>query len=67
MDLREARKKKKMTRLFVQMETGIKPNTLSRKEHGSRGWTIDEFQMLCDLYGIADPTELDDYRRLIKA
>ena len=66
MNLREIRKAKKMTRVYVYAQTGIKPNTLSRKENGSRPWTIHEFQSLCDLYGILKPLEVDDYANLRK-
>jgi len=66
MDLREVRKSRKMSRLFVEAETGIKPNTLSKKESGLRPWSVPEFQMLCDLYGVSDPTALDDFKRFKK-
>ena len=63
MTLREMRKERRMSRPFVEYKTGIKPNTLSKKESGLRNWTIQEFAMLCELYEIDEPTKLDDYQR----
>lgn len=64
MTLRELRKQNRMSRVYVEYKTGIKPNTLSVKENGSRAWTIEEFTALCDLYGVKQPTEVEDYARL---
>lgn len=63
MTLREIRKERKITRPYVEYKTGIKPNTLSKKESGLRNWTIEEFSALCELYEVAEPTKLEDYKR----
>lgn len=64
MTLREIRKARRIPRTYVEYMTGIKPNTLSKKESGLRSWTIDEFSALCDLYKVDEPTTLDDYARM---
>lgn len=67
MTLREIRRARRIPRTYVEYMTGIKPNTLSKKESGLRTWTIDEYSALCDLYKVDDPTSLDDYVRMKKS
>lgn len=55
--LKEIRKSKHMSRMFVCDRLHITPNALSRKESGSRKFTVVEFSLLLDLYEVS-PSEV---------
>lgn len=55
--LKEIRKSKHMSRMYVCDRLHITPNALSRKESGSRKFTLVEFGILMDLYEV-EPSEV---------
>lgn len=57
--VRELRKERHINRLYMCDRLGIKPNTLSRKEDGSRKFTNRELMAICDILGVA-PHEVEE-------
>lgn len=55
--LRDIRKSRHMSRAFVCDRLHITENALSRKESGSRKFTLVEFGKLLDLYEV-EPSEV---------
>lgn len=51
--VRELRKEKHVTRMYICDRLGIKPNTLSQKENGSRKFTNCELMAICDILEVA--------------
>lgn len=49
-NLKKARKKRKLTQLKVQMETGIDRSLLSKYERGERQPTVENLILLAKLY-----------------
>lgn len=50
--LKQIRLSKGLKQNYVAKCLGIKPNSLSRKENGSREFTVDELYKLCIMYDI---------------
>ena len=51
--LRELRKSRKYTQIYVQMETGIDQSLLSKYELGERVPSTESLIVLADFYGVS--------------
>lgn len=59
--IREIRKEKHVSRMYICDRLGIKPNTLSQKESGLRKFTNKEISAICDILEVTPHDVADLY------